>query len=98
MLFQNCVAWLKWSEKLGLRSRTLGPAVSLIATERQHSAAAGECFGQPPPRLLGKYETLPLLMVMRAKPSRWLLSVGLSERLIGISWKLGPTRRSWVSM
>ena len=68
------------------------------ATDRKAAAAPGWCIGQPPPRLLGKYDTLPLLMVMRAKPSRWLLSAGFSERLIGISWKLGPTRRSWVSM
>ena len=32
-------------------------------------------------------------MVCRPKPSRWLLSTGTSGRLIGISWKLGPTRR-----
>ena len=54
MLFQNWVAWLKWSLKLGLRSRTFGPAGSLTATERNAAAAAGECIGQPPPRLLGK--------------------------------------------
>src|SRR4029453_13909136 len=98
MLFQNWVAWLKWSLKRGLRSPPFGPACSLAATERNAAAAAGECIGQPPARLLGKYETLPLLLVMRPKPSRLLLSAGFSERLIGSSWKLGPTRRSWVSI
>src|SRR4029077_16434714 len=98
MLFQNCVAWLKWSLKLGLRSRTLVPGASLSVADRKAAAAPGWGIGQPPPRLLGKYDTLPLLMVIRAKPSRWLLSGGFRERLIGISWKFGPTRRSWVSM
>nr|GFD55233.1 hypothetical protein [Tanacetum cinerariifolium] len=37
-------------------------------------------------------------MVWRMWPSRWLLCTGASERLIGISWKLGPPKRlSWVS-
>ena len=29
-LFQNSVAWLKWSSKLGLRRRTLGGSIASV--------------------------------------------------------------------
>jgi hypothetical protein len=71
-LLKNNFAWLKWSKKLGLLS------LILYASILSGKLVNPPCFipawkGQPLAILLGLWAVLPLLIVWRICPSRWLL-------------------------
>ena len=61
MLFQNCVAWLKWSLKLGLRSRTLGPACSLHRDGAERRGRAGRVHGAAAAQAVGEVRDAALV-------------------------------------